>query len=110
MSGRVSEHAECAIHEIGEAALLVFLARCLVRIDSQHRSIAAERPVGECRAVVGQSGAVPELLGDAFHRLQYGMKVVVCNEFLATKAKHVGMNAPRRKIGSKLVGATLRRR
>jgi hypothetical protein len=38
------------------------------------------------------------------------MKVVVCNEFLATKAKHVGMNAPRRKIGSKLVGATLRRR
>src|SRR4029077_1647377 len=66
--------------------------------------LLAKGVVDQIAAVAGQMGERPDLGGDALHRLEDGMEVVLLKEFSMAKLQHVGVDPPLGKCGVQPVG------
>lgn len=77
VGGCIAEHPKGAADQIGEPPLLTPLTFRGQRINREHRRVARERPVDQRIPIIGQARPRPELVGDAFHRFEDGVEIIV---------------------------------
>jgi hypothetical protein len=89
--GRIPEHAEDSLYQVGKPILFAALTLSCQLIDRNSRGRTAQCCINEFRAVLSQAGFCAEFVSNAPGRLKHRVEVVVSYKLCTTETQYVWM-------------------